>query len=235
MHEEPTTIHFSTALIYLPIKLETQKDSIRDIYHELSKVANCDYDDISFDGFPIYPPKFIKKQGKTVSSCVFQRDRVIIIEDCANITLEEFSQRIQEVLIRSFRLLSINFLVMQICTIKCLFTPLQSQDARIFLGENACNLKGKILPHFKRKPQLFGIRFMFPPAKDMLNYFSTKMESYNQDSRKIYVETTGTFPLAKPITATNIDNATANMRTTYDFCGTNVKEFLNQFDKKGGI
>lgn len=235
MHKEVTTIHFSTNLIYLPIEIGSYKEAIREIYHELAKEDNCDYDNISLQGFPNFPPQFNTKRGKTVSLCEFKKDRIVIREEWAEITLDEFSHKILQILTRAFRLLDIKFLVMQVCTIRCLFTSSPSVDARGFLAEKVCSLKAKehIIPYFQRQAQLFGIRLSFPPNKDKINSFDAKIESFNQDFSKIFVEINGTFPLVKPITATNIEVAKTNMKETYDFCERNIGDFLDQFDKKG--
>lgn len=233
---EPRSIYFSTELIHPPIELEGNKDSIKDIYHELSRIKGCDYDNIDFEGFPASPPRFTKKQGKTVSICSFARDRILVEEDWADITLDNFSQKIREILDRAFRLLNIKFLVIQSCTVRCLFTPGHSSDSRVFLAEKACGMKDKISPYFKRSAQMFGVRLLFPPLTQTPHSFDIRIESFNQDPRQIFVETKGTFLLIQPITPANVDVAVENMTMTYGFCTDETKNFLNQFDTpEGGI
>jgi hypothetical protein len=233
---EPRSIYFSTHLIHPPIKLEESKDSIKEVYHELSKVGSCDYDNISFEGFPVSPPRFTKQQGRTVSSCFFLSDRILIQEDWTDITLESFSKKIREILDRGFRLLELGFVIIQTCTVRSLFTPHHSADARVFLAEKACGLEGKIAPYFQRPAQMFGMRLLFPPLKDVPRSFDVRIESFNQDPRQVFVETIGTFHLIQPITPTNVDVALVNMSTTYGFCINDVKNFLNQFDlPEGGV
>lgn len=234
---ETRTIYFSTQLIHPPINLEGNKDSIKNIYHELSSVKVCNYDNISFDGFPTSPPRLTKKRDSTVSSCLFSRDHILIEEDWADITLENFSEKIKEILNKAFQLLNLTFLVIQVCTVRCLFTPGCSTDARVFLAEKACGLEGgKISPYFKRPAQMFGMRLLFPPLKDIPYSFDIRIESFNRDPRQIFVETKGTFPLIHPITPTNVEVAGVNMTTTYGLCTNEIKNFLDQFDtSEGGI
>jgi len=233
---EPCSIYFSTNLIHPPIKLEESKDSIKEIYHELSKVKGCDYDNISFEGFPTSPPRFTKQQGKTVSSCLFLADRILIQEDWTDITLESFSQKIREISDRGFRLLKLGFILIQTCTVRSLFVPNHFADARVFLAEKTCGIGDKIMPYFKRPAHMFGMRLVFPPLKDVSHSFDVRIESFNQDPRKVFVETIGTFHLIQPITPANVDVALVNMSTTYGFCTNDVKNFLNQFDQpEGGI
>lgn len=233
---ESRSIYFSTELIHPPINLRGSKDSIKEIYHELSKVTGCEYDDICFEGFPISPPEFRKKIGTTTSRCRFGPDRISIEEEWAEITLDSFAQKIREILERGFRLLNLKFLIIQTCTVRCLFTPHYSGDARVFLAEKACKLKDKISSYFKRPAQMFGMRFFFPPLKDMFHQFDIRIESFNQDIRQIFVETTGTFPLTQPITPVNVNVAIGNMTTTYGICTNEIKNFLNHFDQpEGGI
>ncbi len=233
---EARSIYFSTQLIHPPINLEGSKDSIRAIYHELSKVKDCEYDNISFDGFPTSPPEFTRKIGTTTSRCRFYPDRILIEENWADITSDSFAQKIREILDRGFRLLNLKLLIIQICSVRCLFTPRYSSDSRVFLAEKACGLQNKISPYFKRPSQMFGMRLLFPPLKGMTHSFDIRIESFNQDTRQIFVETTGTFPLVQPITPTNVDVALVNMSTAYGFCTNEIRNFLNQFDlAEGGI
>ena len=70
----------------------------------------------------------------------------------------------------------------------------------------------------------------FPPTQQMPQQFNVRIESYLKDQRSVYIENVGIWK--GQIQYQNLDIIGRNTLAAAEFVSSNLRQFLNQFDKK---
>ena len=231
MHPEAQIIHFGAELIHPPHSHEEQ--ALREFYFRISKLRWCGCD---FREFRLIPggAEMTTAEGRLRSVCAIRADRIKVFEDWTTASLEEFATRVREIAKHYLEMVAIKVFVVQQSVVRALLTPTHFKDAREFLAEHVCRLNGaeEIFPHFEQRPcHMFGIRLMFPPTEEEPRRFSLRIESYNQDPSRIFVETICDLE-GLPTTDENLKTIEENLKRCYGFATERVLSFLNQFDKE---
>ena len=75
------------------------------------------------------------------------------------------------------------------------------------------------------------MKMIFPGTDNEPNMHTLRLESFNQDSRSVFLENVATFTNA--VMPDNLDELAENMQQTYNFVRKNALEFLSRYDESG--
>lgn len=231
MHPESQVIHFGAELIHPPHLHEEAQ--LHDFYYRLSKVKYCGCD---FKQFRIIPSgaEMSTNIGRLHSVCRVSEDRLHISEDWTTLSAEEFITRVREIVKTYMDTFNIRLFIVQTSAVRTLLTTTNFNDARVFLAEWVCKLKGaeEIFPSFENRPvQMFGIRLMFPPVEEENRRFNIRIESFNQDPKRVFVECISDYE-GPPISEEDLGLIGKNIERTLEFSTKNVLNFLSRYDVK---
>jgi hypothetical protein len=172
------------------------------------------------------------KSGDEIKRCIIRNDRIIIINDFTALSLDGFSREAEDVIKKTINSLQIPLFVFRQYTIRVTTSLLKDKDARIFLGEKVCSLNEDKLQYLKRPIHGFGVRLVFPPLQTNQNEFNIRIESFLQNTQKIFMENQARFlvPLQTqgnnywPIIKKELDEV-------YNFLKNNISDFLTQYNE----
>lgn len=227
MHAEDRIIHFSAELIHRP--MEHKKDTLQKLYFDLSQVRAAAYDSTDFTS-PMQTRFYSRRGKKTQSVAVFLPDRVVLIEEWADITVSDFVERVREVGGRMMAICGISRFMAHTATIRSTFVLSHHSDARTFLMDRACAQEGKIEPFFQRPIATAGLRFVLPETNEHPGILNVLVESFRHDTRELFVELKGVFA-KHPIAPDEMDEVAQNIRFVRAFITDNVFPYINQFDQ----
>ncbi|MCF6285127.1 MAG: hypothetical protein L3K26_08050, partial [Candidatus Hydrogenedentes bacterium] len=118
MQSEDRVIHFGVELLHKPIK--HKKDVLQKLYFDLSQTRNGGYDSTDFT-HPVRP-RFYSKQGKRSQSvAMFLPDRVLLVEEWADIPMSSFLDRTEAVAARVLEMDGVAPFVAHTATIRSTF------------------------------------------------------------------------------------------------------------------
>ncbi len=226
MQTEDRLIHFSTELIHKPVQHDVQ--GLRKLYFELSQVRGAAYDSSDFSAPPQYR-FYSRRSEKTQSIALFLPDRVVLIEEWADIPLSSFVEKVREVGARALAELGIPHFIVQTATLRSTFALTHFDDARVFLLDHACQQADRIGPHFKRPVAVGGLRFMLPETPDHPGNLHVTIESFRHSRNEVFVEVKGIFPNRR-IGPTELQETSENIHLVRGFITNHVFPFLNQYD-----
>lgn len=227
MQPEDRTIHFSTELIHAPI--EHRRQDLQKLYFDLSQLAGAGYDSIDFS--VAAQPKFHSRRGnKSASVAVFLPDRLVLVEEWADVSLSDFLERVDRVARRSMQVLKVPLFVAQAATLRSTFVLSHFDDARTFLMDHTCNQQGRIRPHFQRPIGVAGLRFALPETPEHPGLFNVTIESFKYDPREVFVEVKGVYQQLQ-VDEEGLSLVADHIRQVRSFITDNVYPFLNQYDE----
>ena len=229
MQPEDRLIHFSTELIHPPV--QHQRPDLQRLYYELSQIPGAGYDNTDFNAPGAC--RFHSRRGqKTQSIAVFLPDRLVLIEEWADIALSQFVERIKAVGERAAGVFALKPFAAQSVTLRSTFSLTHHDDAADFLLHRACKLEGMLQPHFGRPLVTGGLRFVFPETPDHLGTLHVLAESFRHNPREIFVEVKGLFD-RNAMLPNGLDAAAEHVQVVRRFILDRVFPFLNQFDVPG--
>jgi len=225
MHAEDRPIHFSTELIHPP--LQHKVPALQKFYYDLSK-TRATYDSTDFSAPAQY--RFYTRRGpSTQSLALFLPDRLVLVEEWAEITATEFSEKVREVAVRAMAQLAVPFFAAQTVTIRSTFSLTHFADARVFLIDHACRQAERIGPHFRRPVSVGGLRFVLPETPEHRGALHVVIESFRHNIREIFVEVKGIFG-SQRLDSASIETGLQNIREVREFITGNIFPYLDQFD-----
>ena len=225
MHAEDRPIHFSTELIHPP--LQHKVPALQKFYYDLSQTRAA-YDSTDFSAPAQY--RFYTRRGpSTQSVALFLPDRLVLIEEWAQITASEFCDKVREVAVRAMAQLGVPFFAAQTATVRSTFSLTHFPDARVFLLDHACNQAERIGPHFRRPVSVAGLRFVLPETPEHHGTLHVIIESFRHNIREIFVEVKGVFG-SQRIDSASIETSLQNIHEVRDFITGNIFQYLDQFD-----
>ncbi len=226
MQSEDRVIHFGVELLHKPIK--HKKDVLQKLYFDLSQTRNGGYDSTDFT-HPVRP-RFYSKQGKRSQSvAMFLPDRVLLVEEWADIPMSSFLDRTEAVAARVLEMDGVAPFVAHTATIRSTFALTHFDDARVFLLEQVCNQAGKIGPHFQRPVAVGGLRFTLPETDEYPGNVQITIESFRQSRDEVYVEAKGIFTREK-IASGEVEIVLDHIRGIRSFITDRVFPYMNQYD-----
>ncbi|MAE78028.1 MAG: hypothetical protein CMJ85_14285 [Planctomycetes bacterium] len=227
-HYDPRTIALLSEIIHPPLELEPKR--AQSIHNELYRHAQFSYQNfgVSHDGIQLGNQS---DQPGYVSTVNFLSDRIQIREELSGAHVDDFCQRLVHVIGVATEQLSLPILVAQQHVVRSLITPRSFNDSRDFLATAVCGLPSEDLSSFGRPAQLFGMKMIFPGTDNEPNMHTLRLESFNQDSRSVFLENVATFTNA--VMPDNLDELAENMQQTYNFVRKNALEFLSRYDESG--
>lgn len=162
-----------------------------------------------------------------VSQVAFLADRIQFREELGGATPDSFASRVVEVVRAAAPLRELSVLTGHQVTLRSLINPRHFADTRKFLRDGVFGFTDEV-EAFQRRPELYGLRLLFPAEGDEPNAFAVRIESYGGDPRSLYVEIKGSFGPA--IAAHEPDPLGANVHETYRFLEERALPFVARFD-----
>lgn len=229
MQAEDRVIHFSAELIHAPAPL--QKEPLRELYMDLAKTKAA-YDSSDFSN-PAQMRLYSQRGTKTQSVTLFLPDRLVIIEEWADMPLSDFLDRVREVGARCLAARGVPNYAAHTATVRSTFALTHFADARVFLMDHALGQTGKISPHFQRPVAIGGMKFVLPESNDHAGMLNVTIESFRHSLSEVFVEVKGIFT-RQPADAGQIDVILENIRGVRGFISRNIYPYLNQYDVPTG-
>ena len=225
MHSEDRIIHFSTELIHAP--MQHKVSALQKLYFELSQ-GRMAYESSDFSSPPQF--KFYSRRGpNTQSVALLLPDRLMLIEEWADLALVDFQEKVREIARRTSTELGIPFFGAQAVTLRSTFALSHFKDSRVFLFDHACQQGGLIGPHFRRPIGVGGLRFVLPETDEHPYILHVVIESFRHSTTEIFVEVKGIFN-NQHIDAESMETAAANIRLVRNFVTESIFPYLDQFD-----
>lgn len=228
MQREDRIIHFSCELIHAPIPMK--KEALQKLYFDLSQTRHGAYDSTDFTN-PMQP-RLYSRRGRTQSVAVFLPDRVLLIEEWADITVHDFLDKVKEVGERVLEARGISEFVAHTATIRATFALTHHDDARAFLMETVCGQGGKIDPYLKRPLAVGGMKFVLPETNDHPGNLNVAIESFRHSKNEVFVEVKGVFGRER-VKREDFDRIVDNVRFVRAFITDSVQPYLAQYDLPG--
>ena len=226
MQAEDRVIHFGVELLHKPIK--HKKEVLQKLYFDLSQTRGGGYDSTDFTR-PLQP-RFYSKHGKRSQSiAVFLPDRVLLIEEWADISMGQFLDRIEAVASRLVEIEGVDSFIAHTATIRSTFALTHFDDARVFLLDHVCGQAGKIGPHFQRPLSVGGLRFTLPETDEYPGNLQVLIESFRQARNEVYVESKGIFA-RQPVGGSDLGVVLDHVRGVRSFISDRIFPYLDQYD-----
>jgi len=226
MSYDPRTIAYMAEIIYPPMQLAAEK--VQDIHNALYRRS-----EISYQNFQVAPDGIhltnVPEQPGSVSSVSFAPDRMVMREELRATTLEDFATRLVNVASQSFQTLGIGASLAQQFVVRSLVTPRTTTDTREFLAQRVLSAPESAWAAFGRPMQSVGLALTFPQTGTDNEMFRLRIETWNQDTRSLWIENVGSF--TQPVPADRIPDLSNLLFSTYKFATGPVLEFISQFDK----
>lgn len=230
MHSEDRIIHFSTELIHRAVPY--RKEALQKLYFDLSQTRHG-YDSTDFSA-PTQV-KFHSRRGeRTQSLAIFLPDRVLLVEEWTDCSLNEFVEKVREFAPRVLAAREVPNFHVHACTIRSTFAlSAQQTDSRVFLLEQVCGQANKVTPYFRRPLAKAGLTFAFPQTPQDPGGYTVTIEPFMHSPKEMYVEAKGVFQT--PVDAASVEVLLDNVRNVRHFISDRIFPYLNQYDLPPGI
>lgn len=221
---ELRTIAFLVELLHPPVP--QTPESLQKLHGELFSGGDATYLNFAITpgGATLSNPP---QSAGQVHATIYLPDRVQIREEKIGSTVEEFCERMEEVLRATFHHLPLPLLTGQQVTVRSLVSPPGMRDTRTFLSRSLLRLDPAALEILGRDANLYGIRLAFPQTPEDPDLFQLRIESYTADPRSIFLEATGMFPVI--VNEETLGLAGRNVQTVYEFLEKKAMTFLQAF------
>jgi hypothetical protein len=226
MQQEDRVIHFGVELIHKPVK--HKKEVLQKLYFDLSQIRGAGYDSTDFTR-PMQPRFYSKRGKRSQSIAVFLPDRVLMVEEWADVSMNDFLERLEAVASRVLEIEGVAPFMAHTATIRSTFGLSNFDDARAFLLEQVCNQGGKISPHFQRPVAVGGLRFTLPETDEYPGNLQLTIESFRQSRNEVYVEAKGIFTREK-VQSGEFDIVLDHIRGVRGFITDRIFPYLDQYD-----
>lgn len=227
MQAEDRTIHFSAELIHQPRELD--RKALQRLYFDLSQHRSGAYDSTDFTN-PVQPRFYTRRPAKTQSVAMFLPDRILLIEEWADIAFSDFLERVRTVAGLAVKARGVSQFVAHTGMVRSTFALSHFDDARVFLIDHACGQAGRVDPYFKRPVAVGGLRFVLPETNEHAGTFHVIIESFRHSLNEVFVEVKGVFGRG-PIGVEDMSIVEDNLRSVRAFIGDELYNYLNQFDQ----
>ena len=226
MEYQPRTIAFLSEVFHPPLPPDPRP--VQRLHNEMFEAGEPTYS--SFAVTPTGPvlSNPVAQPGAS-SQAAFLADRIQFREEMGSLTPESFAGRVLAVCEAAAPLRGIQVLTGQQVVLRSLINPRSHADTRTFLKERMFGFADQ-LEALDREPQLYRLRMVFPPQPEASNAYSLRIESYNNDTRSLFVEVQGTFePM---LVARGVGRLEGNVLQTYRFLTDRALPFVARFDAR---
>jgi hypothetical protein len=227
MQGEDRTIHFSAELIH-PASAP-KKEPLQRLYFELAQTRHAGYDNTDFTN-PLQPRFYSHRAPKTQSLCIFLPDRILLVEEWADIPFGQFLDRLMEVAQRGMIAREVDRYTLHTVTVRSTFALTYYDDARVFLLDHVCHQAGKLGPYLQRPIAIGGLRFVLPETNQHPGTLHIGIETFRHSRNEIYVEAKGIFG-KKQITVQELDILLENAKYVRNYISQYIYPYLAQFDQ----
>ncbi len=225
MSYDPRTIAYMAEILYQPVQLAT--DVLQSIHNRLFQQPELSYQNFQVAADGVHLTNIPDSPGAN-SSVSFLPDRLVIREELRSTTLEDFATRMVNVVGISLGELNIPQSVGQQFIVRSLVTPRHVRDSREFLSQRMLSGTMQTWEKLGRPMDSLGLRFTFPQHEDQHELYNTRIETWNQDPRSIWIENVGTF--TRPIPVESAPELSTLMTSTYRFLTGPVCSFIQEYD-----
>ena len=226
MQYTPRTISFLAELLHPPLVADPAP--IQRIHNQLFQSKSPAYASFAVrpDGAVLSNPA---QRPGTESSATFLGDRILFKEENTGLSLDEFIERIEQIVELTTREKKLQIFTGQAITVRSLINPKHFSDSRTFIKSGVCGFSNESM-NFGREPQLVGLRLVFPPTPEEPQAYALRIESFANDPRSVFVENQGTF--GPSMIQGAAQDIAAKIRATYAFLTERSLAFLAQFDQR---
>lgn len=227
MQSEDRIIHFSAELIHPPV--QNKKSVLQKLYFDLSQTRSAAYDSTDFTS-PMQARFYSRRGPKTQSLALFLPDRVVLIEEWADIPLSDFIEKLREIAGRALEARGVPHYIVHTAAIRSTFALTHFEDARVFLMDNACAQRDRIEPYFGRPIATGGLHLVLPETNEHSGALNITIESFRHSRNEVFVEVKGVFA-RQPVRLGDIGVILDNVRAVRAFITDRIYPYLNQFDQ----
>jgi hypothetical protein len=225
MTYDPRTIAFAAEILYPPHQLRA--DLVQSVHNALFRQPAIGYQSFQIAPDGIHLSNLPQAPGQ-VSMATFTADRLILREELRSTTPDDFATRVVNVATTAFQTLGIPTSLAQQFVVRSLIAPRQFRDGREFLSRRLIAPGAEAWQAFGRPLQQLGIRLVFPAAAPGGEMFQTRIETWPQDQRSLWIENTGSFTV--PVAAGDAPLFANLLSSTYRWLTGPVCTFLANLD-----
>jgi hypothetical protein len=222
---DPRTIAFLCEVFHPPMAHDATR--VQAIHNELFANGRAGYRNFNLipGGIALSNPPAIPSAN---SSASILGDRVRVVEELTDASLEDYLARLETVVRLAAARLEIPVFTACQATVRSLINPRHFRDSREFLARGMFRFGDEDLHAFGRPSQMLGLRMVFPQSGEERAVYALRIESYNADPRSLYLENVGTFPGI--VAAAQAGSFGEAVRATYGFLVERAADFLGRFD-----
>jgi len=238
MLRSPNYIHFRNQWQILGLDSARQwpdRKSFQKLMNQLNEAPiDADFDDFSYRPGRCEMGKLRgspSEGGVAFSKLVCISNQITFVEEWAEITADEFKDKFVHILRAWFDLFPNTAIIAQKCCLRALVQPTRFADSRKFLGDRIMTIGAPMQQTFKGMPFKVGFTFTCLRESQGYNlYIDTTINSW-RDNKTVWVQVEGTYPMEKPINATNPEKAKFPFEDSKSFLEGEVISFLDHYDK----
>lgn len=172
----------------------------------------------------------LDKNSQEVKKLIIRSDKIILLNDFTNATLDAFWKEAGDVIKKGVSILNIPLFFFRQYTIRFAATPSGGKDSRIFLGNVVCGLNDDKLKPFGRPIHGFGLRFVVPPLQQEQNEYNIRIESLLKETSKMFMENQARFLAPLQLRDNYLQDIKTEIDKTYNFLKDNMSIFLEQYN-----
>lgn len=224
MRYPPRTIALHADLFHPP--LEPNPGLVQKVHNELFQTPDPAYKSFTVSPMGAVLSNPVSRPGE-VSTASFLPDRFQFREELTSLTLDEFAERVRDISGRVAAGLGVQVFTAQQVTLRTLINPRHYTDSREYMKVAMFGFADET-GAFLRAPELYGLRLVFPPTPEEPNAHALRIESFNSDTRSVFLENQASFP---PIlVGRGLDVVADNVQAAYTFLVERSLDFVGRFD-----
>jgi len=238
MLQSPNYIHFRNEwqiLGFDPPGRWPDRKSFQELMNQLNeRPIVVDFDDFSYRSDRCEMGKLRNdpgEGGQAFTKLVCRTNHVTLVEEWTENTADEFKTRLVGLLNHWFRVFPNTAINAQKCCLRALVQPAAFDDSRGFLGDRIMTIGEPMQKTFKSMPFRVGFTFTCLRKTQGYNLYIDATVNSWRDNKTVWLQVEGTYPMEKPINATNPEITKLPFEDCKSFLEGEVLTFLNQYDK----
>lgn len=226
MQSEDRVIHFSAELIHAPVT--PNKPMLQKLYYDLSQIKGAGYESTDFTN-PTQVRFYSRRGKKTQSIALFLPDRLVLIEEWADIPLSTFGERVRIVAGLALEARSVPCYLLHTATIRSTFALSYFDDAKTFIIDHVCAQENRMATYLQRPVAVGGIRLVLPETNENPGAYHVTIESFRHSNNEVFVEVKGIFG-RQQIFPGQEESIIDNIRNVRTYITDNIFPYLDQYD-----
>jgi hypothetical protein len=225
MSYDPRTIAFVAEILHAPQQLRA--DLAQSVHNALYRQPAVGYQNFQIAPDGIHLTNLPQAPGQ-VSSASFMWDRFVMRDELRGTTVDDFATRLVNFAATAFKTFGTTTSPAQQFTVRSLIAPRQFRDGRDFLSKRLIAPGTDVWQALERPLQSLGVRLVLPPPQGGRGAYHVRVETWPQDPRSIWIETTGSF--AGPVATGEAPQFAELLFETYRYLTGPVGNFLAALD-----